>query len=149
MLEVINVKDDLESIKKIECLFSDVFANRSIIDDINNNPFTYYFMLYKDNEKIGFINFDVIYDRCELININIIDKEKGNGYGKYLMNYMIDYINKNNILNITLEVREDNLVAIKMYEKFGFKKQAIRKNYYQGTDGILMEKVINRKNDVE
>ena len=101
-------------------------------------------MLYKDNELIGFINFDVIYDRCELININVINKEKGNGYGNFLMDYMFEYINKNNITNITLEVRVDNLVAIQMYEKFGFKKQAIRKNYYQGIDGILMEKVIER-----
>lgn len=142
MLEVRNIKEDLESIKRIETLFSDVFVNRSIIDDINNNPFTYYFGLYEDNEIIGFINFDVMYDRCELININILDDRKGNGYGNYLMNYMINIIKDMDISNITLEVSVDNLVAIKMYEKFGFKKQAIRKNYYQGIDGILMEKVI-------
>ena len=65
------------------------------------------------------------------------------------MNYMINIIKDMDISNITLEVRVDNLVAIKMYEKFGFKKQAIRKNYYQGVDGILMEKVLDRKNDVE
>ena len=144
MLEVRNIKEDLESIKKLESLFRNVFVNRSVIEDINSNPFTNYFVLYKDNELIGFINFDVIYDRCELININVINKEKGNGYGNFLMDYMFEYINKNNITNITLEVRVDNLVAIQMYEKFGFKKQAIRKNYYQGIDGILMEKVIER-----
>ena len=42
--------------------------------------------------------------------------------------------------SITLEVREDNLYAIKLYEKFGFIKKAIRKGYYQGIDGILMER---------
>ena len=142
MLKVVNVKDDLESMKKIESLFREVFVNRSIIENINNNPFTNYFILYKNNELIGFINFDIIYDRCELININVINEEKGNGYGKFLMDYMINYIIKNNIVNITLEVRVDNLIAIKMYEKYGFIKKAIRKNYYQGVDGILMEKEI-------
>ena len=142
MLKVVNVKDDLESMKKIESLFREVFVNRSIIENINNNPFTNYFILYKNNELIGFINFDIIYDRCELININVINEEKGNGYGKFLMDYMINYIIKNNIVNITLEVRVDNLIAIKMYEKYGFIKKAIRKNYSQGVDGILMEKEI-------
>ena len=43
--------------------------------------------------------------------------------------------------SITLEVREDNISAIKVYEKLGFKRKAIRKNYYDGVDGILMERV--------
>lgn len=144
MLTVINIKEKLEVVDKIERIFSEVFINRSILDDMNNNPFTYYFVLYKDNNIIGLINFDIIYDRCELININVIDNEKGNGYGNLLMDHMHDKIKDMNILNITLEVRVDNHIAIKMYEKYGFIKKAIRKNYYQGVDGILMEKIIER-----
>ena len=142
MLKVVNIKEKIDGINKLEILFSDVFKNRSIIEDINNNPFTYYFVLYKNDEVIGFINFDIIYDRSELININILDKEKGNGFGNLLMDYMLNKLKENNILNITLEVKSNNYVAIKMYEKYGFVKKTIRKNYYQGIDGILMEKVI-------
>ena len=42
--------------------------------------------------------------------------------------------------DVTLEVRIDNIPAIKLYEKCGFKKIAIRQNYYNGIDGILMER---------
>ena len=40
---------------------------------------------------------------------------------------------------MTLEVRVSNSVAIKFYEKHGFVKHSIRKNYYSnGEDAILM-----------
>ena len=42
--------------------------------------------------------------------------------------------------NITLEVKIDNYPAIKVYEDNGFKMVAIRKGYYNGIDGILMER---------
>ena len=47
--------------------------------------------------------------------------------------------------DITLEVRIDNYPAIKVYEDNGFKQTAIRKGYYKGIDGLLME----RKKDSE
>lgn len=84
------------------------------------------------------INFDVIYDRCELININVIDNEQGNGYGNKLLEFMLKY-NKN-ILNYSLEVRIDNFKAISLYKKYGFEIVAVRKKYYNGIDGYLMIK---------
>ena len=42
--------------------------------------------------------------------------------------------------SITLEVKIDNFPAIHLYEKYGFEKKAIRKGYYNGIDGILMER---------
>ena len=44
--------------------------------------------------------------------------------------------------NITLEVKQTNASAIHLYEKNGFKKVAIRKGYYNGIDGILMERTM-------
>ena len=43
-------------------------------------------------------------------------------------------------INITLEVRKDNISAINLYKKYGFVEKALRKGYYKGIDGILMEK---------
>ena len=42
--------------------------------------------------------------------------------------------------SITLEVKKDNIPAINLYKKFGFQEKAIRQGYYQGVDGILMER---------
>ena len=49
------------------------------------------------------------------------------------------------IKNIYLEVRISNAKAILFYEKFGFKKDAVRENYYTGEqkeDALLMSKTL-------
>lgn len=46
--------------------------------------------------------------------------------------------------DIFLEVREDNLSAIELYKKNGFKKIAIRKNYYGNKAAIIMKKYIDK-----
>ena len=43
-------------------------------------------------------------------------------------------------LPITLEVSKENERALALYKKYGFKEVALRKGYYDGVDGILMEK---------
>ena len=42
--------------------------------------------------------------------------------------------------DITLEVKKDNYSAIKVYESKGFETKAVRKGYYNGLDGLLMER---------
>ena len=43
-----------------------------------------------------------------------------------------------NLKELTLEVNEHNLNAIKLYEKFGFIKVGLRKKYYNRTDNALI-----------
>lgn len=66
------------------------------------------------------------------------------GIGSAMMSELIDFARRNeNIKNIHLGVRDENTNAVKLYEKFGFKKIGLHKNcmniegkYY---DEILMD----------
>ena len=55
-------------------------------------------------------------------------------------NRLINIGKNHNIDNITLEVNINNINAIKLYEKYNFEKVAVRKGYYDGVDGYLMER---------
>ena len=44
----------------------------------------------------------------------------------------------NNITNITLEVATNNVIAKALYQQYNFVEVALRKQYYNGIDGILM-----------
>jgi glucosamine-phosphate N-acetyltransferase len=58
----------------------------------------------------------------------IVDKEfRGNGYGKYIINYLIKYAKNNNCYKIILNTDEKNL---KFYQKCGFKKTNIEMGIY-------------------
>ncbi len=131
------LSSELNRINELETSFSNVL--KDVNKDLANNPFSHY-LLYIENDKvIGFLNYYLMYEKIEIANFNVLDNYQNKGIGTKLIKYLID--NYKNIENITLEVRKDNIKAIHIYEKMGFKKVAIRSNYYNGIDGILMERV--------
>ena len=106
---------------------------------IKENEFTKVYAYKLNNNYVSFIIFDIIYDRCEIIDVFTLNEYQNMGYASTLINEIIkDY----KINNITLEVSTLNENAIKLYTKLGFKKASIRKGYYNGIDGILMIKEV-------
>ena len=91
-----------------------------------------------DNKIVSFLNYSLIYNRIEIEYIYTDSEYRNRGIASKLLNYLVDLGINNNCLNITLEVKKSNFNAIKFYEKNGFKKISIRKNYYNGEDGIMM-----------
>ena len=113
------------------------FISKEYINkELSNNPFGKVLILKENNEIIGYIYYSDIYERCEINQFEIMLSERNNGKGDLLLKYLINLVKK----DITLEVKEDNTPAIKVYLKNGFVKTAIRKGYYNGVDGILMER---------
>ena len=95
-------------------------------------------LLYDDNGIKGVLVYSRIYDRLEIDYI-IVDKQyRRLGIASKLLKYMED--ENKGALNITLEVRESNDLAISFYKKNGFVIEAVRKNYYKEENGLLMMK---------
>ena len=113
------------------------FINKDYLEnEFNNNPYAKVLLLKEDNKVIGYIYYSDIYERAEINQFEIDKDHRNKGNGNLLLQVMINKVHK----DITLEVREDNTYAIKVYEKNGFIKTATRKGYYNGVDGILMER---------
>ena len=125
-----------DNIKELE----NSFISSTIINDISNNPFGKILIITNESEIIGFIYYSDIYERAEINQIEIKEEYRNKGYGDKLLKEFINIINK----DITLEVKNTNEFAIKLYEKNGFIKTAIRHGYYQGIDGLLMERKNNK-----
>lgn len=102
--------------------------------------FSKYAFYYLGDKPIGFINYDIMYERAELNYIFINEKFRNNNYASLLVKYMENDCYKSKCINISLEVENNNLAALNLYKKFGFKKVAVRKMYYENSDGILMVK---------
>ena len=118
-------------------IINDSFIDKDyLLNEFNNNPFIKVLLLVESSKVIGYLYYSDIYDRVEINQIEIDSFHRNCGNGKKLMEYMINNVDK----NITLEVKNDNTPAIKLYKRYGFKEVATRKGYYQGTDGILMER---------
>ena len=140
MLNIVDF-DNLELIEVVQNTFCDVYKQKNeLIKTIQSNPYVKICTYSVDKKIVGMIEYQDIYDRFELNNIFVLQEYRNSGIASSLMEYMINQGKNKNINNITLEVREDNISAIKLYEKYGFIKKAIRTNYYGNCNGILMEK---------
>ena len=124
----------------LEEKFNDVFTKESVNKNLKNNQFTNYFTYVANNQVVAFINYDIMYERAELININVLNSYQNKHIASKLIEYMLEDCKNKKVKSITLEVKITNEKAINLYKKYGFKQVSIRKKYYNGIDGILMEK---------
>ena len=132
---------NVDLINRLEKQFPYFFlSNNEIIKDLNNNVFSKYFIYVEESNIIGFVNYFDIYDRFEIANIFVEDIYRNKKIGSKMLEHLIMLGEKKNIKNITLEVKKDNFAAINLYKKYYFEIVAIRKQYYQGIDGLLMER---------
>ena len=118
-------------------ILDNTFINKDYIEkELSLNPYGKVLLLVENDDIIGYLYYSDIYDRAEINQIEIDSIHRNCGKGTLLMDYFVNKVNK----DITLEVKEDNIPALHLYEKYGFKKVAIRKGYYNGVDGLLMER---------
>jgi len=125
---------ELKDIDIINTFLKEFGGSISTLDD----PFKKYIGFEINNKIVSFLNYSLMYDRIEIEYIYTIPDYRNQNIASKLLNYLIELGIDDNCLNITLEVRCFNISAIKFYEKNGFKKVSVRKNYYNGEDGILM-----------
>ena len=110
--------------------------------EFSTNPYLKIITYVEKDKIIGFLLYSLIYDRIEIEQFEVITKERRKGIGDKLLKYLIEKYQDTDIKNITLEVKEDNIVAINLYEKYGFKNVSTREKYYDGINGLLMEKTL-------
>ncbi len=123
-------KDNLEIIE------NSFLEKEEVVKELDNNPYARFLVLVENDKVIGYLYYSDIYERAEINQFEIEQEYRNQGKGNLLLQEFLKRTDK----DITLEVKEDNTPAIHIYEKNGFQKKAIRKGYYQGTDGLLMEK---------
>lgn len=100
------------------------------------NPFNRIIGYYINDILVGFLDYSVMYEKIEINYIFVIEKYRRKKIAYNLIEYLID---NNKFENITLEVNVNNTSAINLYKKIGFEIINIRKRYYNGVDGYLME----------
>lgn len=123
----------------------DNFTYKLTKKEFSTNPYLKILTYVEKDKIIGFLLYSLIYDRIEIEQFEVITKERRKGIGDKLLKYLIEKYQDISIKNITLEVKEDNIAAINLYKKYGFKKVSTRENYYDGINGIVMERTNYKK----
>lgn len=137
--------DDIDELNKIESQsFVNPWKKEDLIYELSINPLNKFLIIEIDGKIIGFIDYMITFNSATISQIAIDKEFRNKGYGTALLNKMEDSFIKSGddaVEYVTLEVRNSNENAQKLYEKNGYKKITIKKNYYaDGEDAIYMVK---------
>lgn len=96
---------------------------------------TEYFYLTEKQELLGFLAVQDLAGELEITQIAVKKTYQGQGLASQLMDKLADKSEA-----IFLEVRESNVAALGLYEKYGFQVVGQRKNYYHNPveNAVLM-----------
>lgn len=131
---------DYNNIKEILLLHFDNFWNKAILKEELINPNSKYIIAKIGNEIVGFAGIKIILDEADIMNIVTKKSFRNKGIGSFLLKNLITISKNSKVKSINLEVNEENLSAIHLYEKNGFEIIGTRKNYYKNKNAIIMKK---------
>ncbi len=121
--------EDVTDIAEIERLcFSSPWSETAIKEAMANA--NCFFKAVKGSKTVGYVSFYTVLDEGYINNIAVLPELRQQGIASLLMNRVVDFIGEKALSFMTLEVRASNKAAINFYEKFGFKKEGERKNFY-------------------
>ena len=134
---------DIKAIADIEQKsFADPWTEGMLADCLRF-PIYHTFLVEEGGQVCGYGCLIVLFEDAELANIAVAPTHRKQGVGKLLMEKMHDYAKTLGAERMLLEVRVSNESAIGLYQKYGYERYGIRKNYYaDGEDAYLMQKLL-------
>jgi ribosomal-protein-alanine N-acetyltransferase len=124
---------DLAEVHAIEVRsFSNPWHKTTFLGEIQNRSLAYPYVAVSDPDRkiIGYVLFWLIDDEAQINNVAVNPDYRGKGIGEELIRFALDKIRHLGGTFVTLEVRQSNTAAIKLYLKLGFTELGVRKEYY-------------------
>lgn len=137
--------DDIPAVVAIDRLsFPNPWPERSYSYELKQNPYSRLFVAEAhdgDYEQIvGFIGFWFVIDEAHISTLAVHPGFRGRQIGDRLLARALACVREVGGCLVSLEVRESNVAALKLYQKYGFEAVGRRKRYYRDNneDAIVM-----------
>lgn len=122
--------EDIPEVAELEkkC-FSDPWSDKlfllSLLDDKQ-----YFIVAENDGHTVGYAGMMMVLDEGQILNVAVDKASRQQGIGRRLMEEMISAGKDREMTFFTLEVREGNTPARRLYESLGFVVTGKRPDYY-------------------
>ncbi len=112
-------------------------------------PFPWTLAIFRDCLRVGYVCYvyegpvgpvghgimSVAAGECHLLNICIHPDWQRRGFGRALIEFLLDIAKRHGAKVALLEVRPSNVAGYKLYTRLGFDEIGLRKNYYPAAKG--------------
>lgn len=139
--------DDLPQVQAIERLsFPTPWPLAGYRRELTQNEQAHYVVLVQQEEDggeviVGYAGHWLVRDEAHISTIAVYPERREQGFGALLLGHMLLHALEHGAVVAQLEVRESNVAAQRLYERFGFEIVGRRKGYYRdrGEDALLMD----------
>lgn len=108
------------SYEQIDFMLDMFHSDERIILDIQKG--CVWKILWFDSQPVGYLMIKSEKEKIYLSKIYLKKEFRGRGFGKIMMDDILEYSKKTNSKSICLNVNKNNLNSIRFYENSGFKK---------------------------
>jgi ribosomal-protein-alanine N-acetyltransferase len=92
-----------------------------------------------DGAIVGYVGLGIGEGTGDVQTIAVAASAQGRGWGRVLLDALLDRASALGCTEVLLEVRSDNAPALALYERSGFAPIATRRRYYaDGTDALIL-----------
>jgi ribosomal-protein-alanine N-acetyltransferase len=92
-------------------------------------------LLMSSNLNVGHGILSIAAGESHLLNVCVHPDFQGHGFGRILVEHVLERARAGKASTIFLEVRPSNMAACELYDKLGFNEVGIRENYYPSKVG--------------
>jgi len=96
--------------------------------------FGYYRIAERDGRVVGYIGSEMVEDEAYITTLGVHPDLRAQGIGERLLADVLAEAVRRGVRRITLEVREGNAAARRLYGKYGFSPVSRRRAYYRDND---------------
>ncbi len=122
---------DIAAVLSIEGLsFTSSWPQNAFVNEIRDNKLAHYFVGRIEGEIVAYGGIWVILEDSHVTTIAVHPNYRGRKLGEEMLIHLLDQAIAARASWITLEVRESNEVAQRLYRKYGFTTVSTRRGYY-------------------
>ncbi|MBV8371737.1 MAG: ribosomal protein S18-alanine N-acetyltransferase, partial [Candidatus Eremiobacteraeota bacterium] len=122
---------DISAVTRIEkASFSTVWPADAFFNELSTNKLAHYFVGRLGERIVAYGGIWVILEDSHITTLAVDPAERGKHFGEEILLRLIDEALGRGAAWMTLEVRESNAVAQRLYRKYGFTTVTMRRGYY-------------------
>ena len=134
--------DHVVQIAQLEKLcFSDPWSENSVRSELEND-LACWLVALEGETVTGYIGSQTVMGETDMMNVAVHPDYRGKGIAQALVTALVEQLKDRGSRSLTLEVRQSNLPAQRLYEKQGFAQVGKRPKYYRNPreDALILRK---------
>ena len=121
---------DVPQVAELEnACFSDPWPE-SVLSHELENELSLWLVAKDEDAVLGYIGSQSVLDEADMMNIAVREDARRRGIARKLILALCACLAQKGVRTLTLEVRDSNEAAIRLYESLGFLQVGRRPNYY-------------------